>query len=519
MLASSESKSFGLDAKASYAYLKNRDELKIDGHSDAELFGMTMTALTSIGLSSAEQQTLFKILAGVLQLGEVEIKDIDGESCTLVENANLNCNLSKVLGVTEQQLKKALCSKSMKTGNEVLEVPLNVKQGTDCKHALAKAIYARTFDWLVRKINASLGKVNGVASTIGILDIFGFEHFEHNSFEQLCINYANEKLQQKFTEDVFKVIQLEYEDEGISWNHISFADNEKAVKLIEGKMGIISLLNEEVLRPQGSEAGFVGKLATLNRDDEFTTVEFPKTSNTKFTICHYAGKVTYEAKGFLEKHQDSLLPDISNLMKQSNVSLLSKMFTTTDITTNAKGRGNRLKMVTVGSQFKDSLAELMGTIKETRVQYVRCIKPNAEKSSSIINHGMVVSQLRCAGVIEAIRIGRAGYPNRLDKDDFLEKFWLFAKGILTTDTTTKCTSIMEQFEYLSPVDFQIGSTKIYFKAGICESLNAKKVQKLDSAASLIQLCIHGYGTRKIYRRTLSSIILTQVLYFVRKLIF
>ncbi|KAF1785327.1 P-loop containing nucleoside triphosphate hydrolase [Phytophthora cactorum] len=235
-------------------------------------------------------ECLFQVLSGILHLGEAQFvaKPDNDEACDL-ENDSV-------------------------AAGEVYLVPLTVEQAKAGRDALAKAIYASIFDWLVAGINASLGAAARLtAKTIGVLDIFGFESFEHNSFEQLCINYANEKLQQKFTQDVFKAVQEEYEREQITWAHIAYADNSETLALIEGRMGVLVLLNEEIVRPRGNEEGFVSKLSGAYLKQK-KLIEFPRISKTQFAIHHYAGTIKYEAMGFLEKHKDALLSDLSDLM-------------------------------------------------------------------------------------------------------------------------------------------------------------------------------------------------------------
>ena len=369
---------FQLDNGHMYKYTGDAKEkmVKIEGLTDGEHFERTKKALVLVGIDAALQQSLFEILAGVLQLGELLFKpkaENDEESEMVM--SDFSTKAASLLGLDTQEMERAFCTRTMKARTEVYSVPLKASQACDCRDALAKAVYANIFDWLVTRVNVTLSNDERMQRQIGVLDIFGFEHFEHNSFEQFCINYANEKLQQKFTQDVFKTVQIEYEEENITWSHIEFSDNQQVLDVIESQMGIISLLNEELMRPKGNEESFVGKVSSLHKEDNGNVIEFPKTSRTKFTVKHYAAPVTYEAIGFLEKHKDALLPDLSVLMRSSSTALLSSLFPEAVVDNHAntggrKKRGGALAQKTVGTQFKTSLSELMATIQSTKVRLI-----------------------------------------------------------------------------------------------------------------------------------------------------
>ena len=506
-----ERKMLKLSSKTEYKFIGKNTHEKIEGKTDAEHLLATKQALSLIGLTAKEQECLLKTLAGILNLGQLEFEEKAGND----DESKLKAtpavqDVCELMGVTSDALEKAFCTRTMKARTDVYSVPLKADQARDCRDALSKATYAKVFDWLVGRINLSLADDAQMKNHIGVLDIFGFEHFKHNSFEQFCINYANEKLQQKFTQDVFKTVQIEYEEEGISWNHIDFSDNQDVLDVIESKMGIISLLNEELMRPKGNEEGFIGKVSTLHKEDSAHVIEFPRTSRTQFTIKHYATPVTYESVGFLEKHKDALLPDLSDLMRSSSVPFVTQVFPEEAKPSGRRGAG-RLKISTVGTQFKESLSQLMENIQSTNVYYVRCIKPNAKKSPTDMDQAMVVSQLRCAGVIEAIRISRRAYPNRLLHEEFTDRFWLFATAFLKLPVTEKCVKIAQAFNLTSPEQYQMGLTKIYFQMGVLEKLNAAKGQLLDKYARKIQVRVIGYATRCKYLHQRRALVKIQAL--------
>lgn len=526
ILEAPNSSDWHLDPHKSYSYTGDRSSIKIEGMSDASHFERTKTALTLIGLNQDQQRVLFEVLAGILHLGEVKIhvKPQNDEASVIAPQDEGTAAATQLLGVSVAQLEKALCSRKITVSNETVEVLLRKDQAEGCRDALAKAIYSNVFDWLVVAINTSLECDAKMRNHVGILDIFGFEHFKHNSFEQFCINFANEKLQQKFTQDVFKTVQLEYEAEGIMWSHIDFADNQDVISVIEDRLGIISLLNDEVMRPKGSDESLVSKLTSIHKEDKHV-IEFPRTSRTQFIIKHYAGAVTYESLGFLEKHKDALLPDLSDLMRESSKSFLRDIFAVksdpakkTALSSVGRGAGGRsgggaFNVANVGTQFKDNLNELMTNIRLTKVHYVRCIKPNPVKSPREMEHQMVVSQLRCAGVIEAIRISRVAYPNRLLVEELLEKFWVFDSH-RKTDLPLKqrCTEVMEKNQLQSPADFQIGTTRVYFRFGVLETLEDKKLICMKHSAKRLCHYMHGFSDRLKYLRKLAAIVKLQVTY-------
>ncbi|KAG7391477.1 hypothetical protein PHYBOEH_006667 [Phytophthora boehmeriae] len=515
---------------------KSQATIDAEVSKDKALFAKTKQALTVLGLNSQQQNDLFQVLSGVLHLGEAEFRaqpDND-EACDLVKESAVYS--STLLGLNPETMGKALCHRTMKAAGEVYLVPLTVEQANSGRDALAKAIYACVFDWLVAGINASLGAaVRNTAHTIGVLDIFGFESFEHNSFEQLCINYANEKLQHKFTQDVFKSVQEEYEREKVTWTHIAYADNSDTLALIEGKMGVLALLNEEIVRPRGNEEGFVSKLAGAYRKEK-KLIDFPRISKTQFAIHHYAGTVKYEAMGFLEKHKDALLSDLSDLMCGSHEPFAQMLFMAkaeaeaaeaASLKKSSSGSGRKIggraggggagADKTVGMQFKQSLNTLMTNINETNVNYIRCIKPNSIKSATQLEDKMVANQLRCAGVIEAICIARAGYPNRLLHAEFAEQFDIFLSKVEQQRQqedgekfgAAHCRVLVKQFKLETPEEYQMGTTKIYLQKGVLEKLEHAKAQKLFAYVALIQAHWRGMRARCRYYEMRDALVVIQ----------
>ncbi|KAG6615516.1 myosin-like protein [Phytophthora cinnamomi] len=336
-----------------FRYLQD-EKLILDGQTDLERYQVTRDALTTIGLSDKEQNELFSALCGILRLGQLDFVPLESnkddasqavaaasasESLTaeqIEQQKNEIEQCAKLLGVEVAALSKQLCSRTVKARQEVYCVPLSALHAGNNRDALAKEIYARVFGYLVRRVNYSISNsADRAASTpsylhIDLLDIFGFESFEHNSFEQFCINFANEKLQQKFTLDVFKTVQEEYQQEGVAWEFVKYRDNQDMLDLLENSMGVMALLNEECVRPMGSDLSFVSKLVSLR--ESHPRLERARLSQMHFMLHHYAGPVTYDAEGFVEKNKDSLQTDLLELLGTSSNGLMSMVFSDDDNT-------------------------------------------------------------------------------------------------------------------------------------------------------------------------------------------
>jgi len=496
----------------------------------------TREALELVGIEEPLQQEIIQILGAVLHLGETEFTtrngDVDASQLVDLKHFTVACRL---LGVEVEALERAVCNRNVFVGREVILKPMTHDQAADCRDALAKSLYSKLFLWLVEQINQTIGvKTKGAGSFIGILDIFGFEHFEKNSFEQFCINYANEKLQQKFVQDVLKTVQIEYEEENISWSHITFADNQDVLNLIEGRLGVISFLNEESLLATGTDASFASKLGAVMENNPL--LETPRLNKCAFSIYHYAGKVTYDASGFLDKHRDAILPDIKQCMSKSKLRILSKMFTDDVNASNAgsastaqgrtrssskKGGHAQTRRTTVGTQFKESLSQLMEKIGLTEVHYVRCLKPNPLKSANCFTHGDIVGQLRCAGVIEAIRVSRSAYPSRMPHLECIKKFRVLLTGAVPTqskamsdsDTEHVKTQCEELMDKLLPgrniQDYQVGLTRVYFREGVLEELETKRGWALRKYAIVLQKNVRCWLMRKYFLRQKQQVVVIQ----------
>lgn len=511
----------------------------IEGKSDAARFSDTCSALGLVGVAGDVLTKLLQALAGVLLVGELEF---DGdESANLLESSKEKAvHAATTLQVDPEGLGHALTKRTLKMRNESVIKQLPPAEAVGTRDAVAKELYSRLFDWLVGKICAATKAQGDAVNFIGLLDIFGFESFAINRFEQLCINYANEKLQQKFTLDVFKAVQQEYADEGIPWDRIEFKDNAPLLDLIEAKLGIVAMLNEECVRPKGSDENFVSKLSTVHKEATryFSRPKLGAQKELQFTIQHYAGSVTYTASGWLERNKDTISDDVVLLLRGSANAVIAKVFAELDPSDSSASDPAAKKSTgsaTVVTKFKTSLAQLMETVGQTHTQYVRCIKPNKVKSPSEVDNAMVVEQLRCAGVIEAIRVSRAGFPARMPLKEFLQRFQILAKAAAgrsfpraqaiadpdgtasqaaadavaslktSADPTAACRSLVaalvpraKQVEKGAHGSFEVGRTRVYFKAGVLEQLEERRTLLQQAAATEISRRVRGGQLRNAY---------------------
>ena len=495
-----EKRALRLKASTEFAYLSASSCHTLGGVDNADEYRATRRAMDVVGIERAEQDAVMRVVAGVLHLGNVTFAagddDAADDGCVLAGDAARAAlaDAAAVLRVDAARLEKALRTRVIETRDGAIEKPLDVKAATDARDSLAKTTYARLFDWLVRKINRSIGQDASSERFIGVLDIYGFESFKTNSFEQFCINLANEKLQQHFNQHVFKSEQEEYEREAIDWSYIEFVDNQDVLDLIEKRpTGIISLLDEACLFPATTHEQFAQKLyGALKEEPRFKK---PKRSTTAFALDHYAGEVTYECDHFIEKNKDFVVADHQKLLAESEESLLRDIFAPEEEKAPAPGaRASKsaMKFSSIGAAFKTQLGALMAKLNETEPHYIRCIKPNGRNVPSAFENANVLHQLRCGGVLEAVRISCAGYPSRKPVDEFLDRF-----GLLAPDKT-KLFTPGEEFAVARAILndagltlWQTGKTKVFLRAGQMASLDMIRHKRMTSAATFIQKMARG----------------------------
>ncbi|RLN04175.1 myosin-11-like [Panicum miliaceum] len=487
-----EVEKYKLGSPKTFHYLNQSNCYELVGVSDAHEYLATRRAMDIVGISTQEQDAIFRVVAAILHIGNIEFskgKEVDS-SVLKDEKSKFHLETTaELLMCNPGALEDALCKRVMVTPEEVIKRSLDPYNATVSRDGLAKAIYSRLFDWLVDKINSSIGQDASSKCLIGVLDIYGFESFKSNSFEQFCINYTNEKLQQHFNQHVFKMEQEEYTKEQIDWSYIEFVDNQDVLDLIEKKPGgVIALLDEACMFPKSTHETFVQKLyQTFQRHKRFIK---PKLSRTDFTICHYAGEVLYQSDQFLDKNKDYVVAEHQELLSASKCSFISGLFPPLPEETSKSS-----KFSSIGARFKQQLQALMDTLNSTEPHYIRCVKPNNVLKPAIFENVNVMQQLRCGGVLEAIRISCAGYPTRRTFYEFLHRFGILAPEALegNSDEKAACKKILEK---KGLAGFQIGKTKVFLRAGQMAELDARRTEVLSAAAKTIQGKMRTHIMRK-----------------------
>ncbi|KAK5016021.1 Myosin type-2 heavy chain 1, partial [Cryomyces antarcticus] len=518
-----------------FDYLNQGGAPVIDGVDDKVDFDATRDSLSRIGVNTDQQSQIFRILAALLHIGNIKITATrtDSQLSSSDESLARACHL---LGIDANEFAKWTVKKQLITRGERITSNLTQQQAVVVRDSVAKYIYSSLFDWLVETINNGLateevlGQVN---SFIGVLDIYGFEHFAKNSFEQFCINYANEKLQQEFNQHVFKLEQEEYLREQIDWTFIDFSDNQPCIDLIEGKLGVLALLDEESRLPMGSDESFVTKLHHNFAGDKQKFYRKPRFGKSAFTVCHYAIDVTYESDGFIEKNRDTVPDEHMEVLRASSNSFLADVldaaFTVRERdaaaanvkagTVAAPGRRPGVaaaRKPTLGGIFKSSLVQLMSTINSTDVHYIRCIKPNEGKEAWKFEGPMVLSQLRACGVLETVRISCAGYPTRWTYEEFALRYYMLVPSTSWTSEIQEMahailSKALGSSERGGMDKYQLGLTKTFFRAGMLAFLENLRTSRLSEAATMIQKNLRAKYHRRRYLEARESILLFQSL--------
>ncbi|KAG2311288.1 hypothetical protein Bca4012_025720 [Brassica carinata] len=500
-----EREKFKLGDPKSFHYLNQSKCYKLDGVDDTEEYLATRRAMDIVGISEEEQDAIFRVVAAILHLGNVEFakgKEIDS-SVLKDDKSRFHLDATaELLRCDAKSLEDALIKRAMVTPEEIITKTLDPDSATGSRDALAKTIYSRLFDWLVDKINNSIGQDPNSKTIIGVLDIYGFESFKTNSFEQFCINFTNEKLQQHFNQHVFKMEQEDYTKEEINWSYIEFVDNKDVLELIEKKPGgVIALLDEACMFPKSTHETFAQKLyQTFKNSKRFTK---PKLSRTSFAISHYAGEVTYQADLFLDKNKDYVVAEHQDLLIASSCTFVAGLFPRL-----AEETSSKTKFSSIGSRFKLQLQSLMETLNSTEPHYIRCVKPNNVLKPAIFENLNVIQQLRCGGVLEAIRISCAGYPTKRTFYEFLNRFGVLAPDVLegNYDDKVACRMLLDK---IGLKGYELGKTKVFLRAGQMAELDARRAEVLGNAARRIQRQSRTYIARKEFRALRGAAIVLQ----------
>ncbi|RCV42393.1 hypothetical protein SETIT_9G213200v2 [Setaria italica] len=492
-----------------YKYLKQSCCYSIAGVDDAQMFRTVTEAMNIVHISKEDQENVFAMVSAVLWLGDVSFTVIDNENHVEIIVDEASKTVAELLGCSIEDLNLALSKRHMKVNNENIVQKLTLAQATDTRDALAKSVYASLFEWLVEQINKSLsvGK-RRTGRSISILDIYGFESFDKNSFEQFCINYANERLQQHFNRHLFKLEQEEYVEDGIDWAKVDFEDNQDCLNLFEKKpLGLLSLLDEESTFPNATDLTFANKLKQhLNSNSCFRGER-----GKAFAVRHYAGEVAYDTSGFLEKNRDLLHMDSIQLLAKCKSSLpqffASKMLAQSDNSISVPYRSSAAdsQKLSVAMKFKGQLFQLMQRLESTTPHFIRCIKPNNLQLPAIYEQGLVLQQLKCCGVLEVVRISRSGYPTRMTHQKFARRYgFLLLEDVASQEPLSVSVAILHQFNIL-PEMYQVGYTKLFFRTGQIGKLEDTRNRTLHGILR-VQSCFRGHQARYHARERIRGVL-------------
>ncbi|XP_010989281.2 unconventional myosin-Ia [Camelus dromedarius] len=502
-----------------YTYL-NREAPRVDGMDDASNFKALQSAMIVIGFSEEEFRQVLEVTAMVLKLGNVELADefqANGVPASGIRDGRGVQEIGELVGLNSVELERALCSRTMETAKEKVVTALSVIQAQYARDALAKNIYSRLFNWIVTRINESIKVDTGEKKKVmGVLDIYGFEILEDNSFEQFVINYCNEKLQQVFIELTLKEEQEEYKREGIPWTKVDYFDNGIICDLIEhNQRGILAMLDEECLRPGVvSDSTFLAKLNQLFSKHEHYESKVTQNAQRQydhsmglrcFRICHYAGKVTYNVNSFIDKNNDLLFRDLSQAMWKARHPLLRSLFPEGD-----PKQASLKRPPTAGAQFKSSVAILMKNLYSKNPNYIRCIKPNEHQRRAQFSSELVAVQARYLGLLENVRVRRAGYAYRQAYGAFLERYRLLSRSTWPRWNGGEREGVEKVLGDLSMSSEEraFGKTKIFIRSPkALFYLEEQRRLRLQQLATLIQKMYRGWRCRIHYQLMRKSQIL------------
>ncbi|XP_030920959.1 myosin-6-like [Geospiza fortis] len=496
-----------------YGYV-SQGEVTVASIDDAEELLATDSAFDVLGFTAEEKAGVYKLTGAIMHFGNMKFKQKQREEQAEPDGTEDADKSAYLMGLNSADLLKGLCHPRVKVGNEYVTKGQSVQQVYYSIGALAKAVYEKMFNWMVVRINNSLDTKQPRQYFIGVLDIAGFEIFDFNSFEQLCINFTNEKLQQFFNHHMFVLEQEEYKKEGIEWEFIDFGmDLQACIDLIEKPMGIMSILEEECMFPKASDMTFKSKLYDNHLGK---SANFGKPRNVKgkseahFSLTHYAGTVDYNILGWLEKNKDPLNETVVGLYQKSALKLLAHLFSNyagaDSGADSGKGKGAKKKgssFQTVSALHRENLNKLMANLKTTHPHFVRCLVPNERKEPGVMDNALVMHQLRCNGVLEGIRICRKGFPNRILYGDFRQRYRILNPAAIPEGQFIDSRKGAEKLLGSIDIDhnqYKFGHTKVFFKAGLLGQLEEMRDERLSRIITRIQARARGQLMRIEFKK-------------------
>ncbi|KAJ7430172.1 P-loop containing nucleoside triphosphate hydrolase protein [Mycena galericulata] len=512
-----------------YEYL-NKSRREVDGVDDKEEWVVLKGALDTVGFTPAEQFDLFRIVAAILHIGNIEITSTRADDAVMPDpsQAERVCHL---LGIPVAEFQRGVLRPRTLAGREWVSQARTKQQAIEELGALCKTLYEKSFGAIVDRINVALDRPSSKSTFIGVLDIAGFEIFEINAYEQLLINYTNEKLQQFFNHHMFVLEQEEYAREGIKWEYVNFGlDLQPTIDLIEASgtvIGVLSCLDEECIMPRATDLTFTNKLHSIWASGQENDQSHPgrdKYQPTRFEqgfiIKHYAADVEYHTAGWLEKNKDPLNDNLTRVLAASSDRYVASLFAEyADAPVTSSGPGGAGNLFTAGKKramkkgafrtvaqrHKEQLSSLMAQLQSTQPHFVRCIVPNSNKKPGRFDIPLVLDQLRCNGVLEGIRIARLGYPNRLPFVEFRQRYEVLTPGIIPRgymDGREACRRMVKTLE-LDEAIFKIGTSKIFFKAGVLAELEERRDMLLFEIFSRLQAMARMWTARRQMRKVLN----------------
>ncbi|XP_040023140.2 myosin-7 [Gasterosteus aculeatus] len=495
-----------------YAFI-SQGETTVASIDDADELMATDAAFDVLGFTQEEKNGIYKMTGAVMHYGNMKFKQKQREEQAEPDGTEDTDKVAYLMGLNSADLIKGLCHPRVKVGNEWVTKGQSVQQVNYSIGALAKSVYEKMFLWMVVRINHSLDTKQPRQHFIGVLDIAGFEIFDFNTFEQLCINYTNEKLQQFFNHHMFVLEQEEYKKEGIVWEFIDFGmDLAACIELIEKPMGIMSILEEECMFPKASDATFKAKLYDnhLGKSPNFQKPRAVKGKpESHFSLVHYAGTVDYNIGNWLVKNKDPLNETVVGLFQKSNLKLLAVLFAgyaSADADTGTKGKGAKKKgssFQTVSALHRENLNKLMTNLRSTHPHFVRCIIPNETKTPGAMENPLVMHQLRCNGVLEGIRICRKGFPNRIQYGDFKQRYRILNPNAIPDgqfiDNKKGAEKLLGSLD-IDHEQYRLGHTKVFFKAGLLGLLEEMRDDRLSLIITGLQARSRGLLARLEFQK-------------------